>query len=460
MYNSIEKFFELTAKSTENNRWDYKREIHTKPDSSFAELLKDILAFGNSGGGWLVIGVNDDGKIVGIESKIDQTSLGSKILSSIGLQVLFDINYYEIDYNETRLLIGLMYIHDSDRILVAPRDFMGNKNNVIVRGNTIYYRRNCSSISANIEDLNSISFKMAISGTYQFKEPDLQIINKNKEYYYEVKKIDDFLKGEFRFNAFSFSEKLYYIYMGMQTKYTKYEMGVLLGFEIEFIDDYFEGRRLPKLEHLLRAVEIFKLPHDFFFQTTFGNNLPFVHDAAITYVLLEKANSKSELLNYGIGNVMKDVFHSLASEFACFKKWLFTDERLRRTKEEEPLLITISEEDMYETYEKYVEDLDEEVYNKFKRELKTQYYKELEKVPSIKEAFLSEEILNRFVNSDSERVCKFLVELIKEIRIEGNRIKIEYNFVYEVQNRIVRYREYDKENLMVIFKDEIKIEHN
>jgi Putative DNA-binding domain len=456
MYNSLEKFFELTERNTENNRWDYKREIHTKPDSSFAELLKDILAFGNSGGGWLVIGVDDDGKIVGVESKIDQTSLGSKILSSIGIQVLFDLNYYEIDYNDNKLLIGLMYIHDSDRILVAPRDFMGSRNNVIVRGNTIYYRRNSSSVSANIDDLNSIAFKMASKGTYYFKEHELEMIKKNKDLYFKFKSIDDFLKGEFRFNSYSFSEKLYYVYMITQPKYTKYEIGVLLGFEIEYIDDYFEGRRLPKLEHLLRAVEIFKLPHDFFFQPTFGYNMPFVHDAAITYVLLEKSTIKTDMLDYGIGLVIKDVLNRLASEFANFIIWLFADERLKRDTEDS-LSMTISEGNIYDTFEKYVEDIDDELYNKYKKALKTQYYKEIEKVPNSSTKFLSEEILVTFVNSDSRRMCKFLAELIKEISVKDNVIKIEFNFVYEVQNRLVRYREYSDENLKVVFKGEDKL---
>ncbi|QOS79383.1 hypothetical protein JNUCC31_32905 [Paenibacillus sp. JNUCC31] len=54
MYNSQDKFFELVGLGTENNKWDYKRDIYINPNIAFANLLKDILAFSNSGGGWLV----------------------------------------------------------------------------------------------------------------------------------------------------------------------------------------------------------------------------------------------------------------------------------------------------------------------------------------------------------------------------------------------------------------------
>lgn len=69
MYNSQDKFFELVRLGTENNKWDYKRDIHISPNIAFANLLKDILAFSNSGGGWLVLGVDDNSRIIGIEKK-------------------------------------------------------------------------------------------------------------------------------------------------------------------------------------------------------------------------------------------------------------------------------------------------------------------------------------------------------------------------------------------------------
>jgi predicted HTH transcriptional regulator len=96
MYNSLDKFFELVGYGTENNKWDYKRDIHISPNIAFANLLKDILAFANSGGGWLVLGVDDDCSISGVEKKIDPTSLGQKIISTTGEQIVFDLNYYSI----------------------------------------------------------------------------------------------------------------------------------------------------------------------------------------------------------------------------------------------------------------------------------------------------------------------------------------------------------------------------
>lgn len=349
MFNSKEKFYELVLKETENNRWDYKRDIHTKPDSSFAELLKDILALANSGGGWLVLGVDDKGNIVGVDDRIDPTSLGSKILSSIGIQVNFELNYYEIDNEMEVFSVGLLYIYDSERILVAPRDFHDKKSKIILQENTIYFRRNCSSTKANADDLSSLFYKISKRGEYDFKKIDLEILESNKKYYYDVKRVDDFLLGEFQFNALKFSDKLNYIYSAKQSRYTMFEMGILLGFEAEYIDDYFEGKRLPKLEHLLRAIEIFDLPHDYFLQATYHENMPFVNNPAITHVLLDKANSKMSLLNLGMGKVIKKVFYEISHEFECFTDWLFIQERPKKI-EDEYVLDRFSKGYLYDAY--------------------------------------------------------------------------------------------------------------
>ncbi|MCU9601779.1 ATP-binding protein [Pallidibacillus thermolactis] len=47
-----EKLFEILSLGREDKKWDFKQDIHLKKEE-FAELLKDILAFSNSGGGHL-----------------------------------------------------------------------------------------------------------------------------------------------------------------------------------------------------------------------------------------------------------------------------------------------------------------------------------------------------------------------------------------------------------------------
>ncbi|MED2041125.1 ATP-binding protein [Bacillus wiedmannii] len=457
MYNSIEKFYELVAKGTENNRWDYKREIHLSPNSAFANLLKDILAFVNSGGGWLVIGVNDDAEILGLQNKIDTTSLGSKISSAIGEQIMFDLNYYNIPQGDSDILVGLLYVYDSEKVVVAPKDLYGDNGKVIISESTIYYRRNSSSIKANIKDLNSLIHKVSQKGTYKFKKEDLEIISMNKSEYFMGKKEEEFLKGDFKFSAIGFAEKINTIFRLHQSKYTKYEMGILLGFEIDAIDDYFEGKRFPKLEHLLRATEIFNLPHDYFFQTTIGMNMPFVKHPAITYIILEKTNDKLGLFQYGIGEAVKDIFYNLAREFGDFKEWLYHEERESLVPSEDEMN-SVRELHLFNTYEKYLTDLSQPTYERFKKALSIQYYKELERTPSIDEKFLNERIIERLILDNVDSVCKFLAELIKEISIKENKLNIEYNFIYEVQHKLIRHRRYDENNLKVVFTSEEIVE--
>lgn len=450
MYNSQEKFLELVGLGTENNKWDYKRDLHISPNTAFANILKDILAFSNSGGGWLVIGVDDNSGIVGVDKKIDPTSLGEKIISVLGEQILFDLNYYSI-HDEGEKVVGLLYVHDSDKVMVSPKNLFDEKGKAIISEHTIYFRRNASSIKANIDDINILIHKVSLIGKYNLKKEDIQFLKDKKSEYFMFKEEDDFYRGEFQFTVSKFADKLNTIFRFHQSRYTKYEIGILLGFEISAIDDYFEGRRFPKIEHLLRAVEIFELPHDYFFQTTMGMEMPFIQNPLITYIILDKTDHKVDLYQYGFGSAFNFIISDLARNFSYFKMWLYSDRGAYQPNEREVDSLVSRNVRIYETYEKYLLDLSDYQYNKFKKHLKIQYYKEIEKTPDETEKFLNEKIKTRLIYSDTEFVCKFISELIKNIRISGSNLHIEYNFIFEVQNRIIRYRDYDRQNMKVDF---------
>ena len=455
MYNSFDKFYELVEKGTENNKWDYKKEIHLNPNNSFANILKDILAFANSGGGWLVLGVDDDCKIVGVEKMIDPTSLGQKILAITGEQIMFDLNYYNINKDsKSEISVGLLYVYDSEKAVVSPVNLNNDKGKAIVSENTIYYRRNASSIKAYKDDLNSLIYKISQLGKYELKKEDIELIKSKKSEYSFYKSESDFLRGDFKFSVDIFADKLNTIFRFYQSNYTKYEIGILLGFELNAIDEYFEGKRFPKLEHLLRAVEIFDLPHDYFFQTTILMNRPFIQNPLITHVILEKTEDKLGLYNYGFGKAVQKIFYDTAKEFAYFKIWLFCEREKLKPHEDEWSRLTDQNVILYEKYEEFLGDVDEPLYNTFKEHLKVQYYKELEKTPNKNERFLNEKILTQLTYSDTEFVCKFISELIRTIRLVDGKLSIEYNFIYDVQNKLIRYRTYDNQNMRVIFSGE------
>lgn len=459
MYNTIEKVYELLARKSEGDNWDYKEEIHISPNTAFIGILKDILAFGNSGGGWLVLGVNDDGELIGIKEKLDITKLQEKIQTTLGYGINLELNYYELESDGTIFTVGLLFIYDFEKILTCPKTYHNAKGQAIILMDTVYIRRNSSSRQANGEDLTRLIFKLKNSGKYNFSKEELELLERQRYFYQEVKLLDDFLTGEYKFSTMSFADKLNYIYKIKQDKYSKQEIGILLGLELDYLDDYFEGRRFPKLEHLLRAVEIFNLEHDYFFQTTYLENFPFVYNPLVTHTILNKVKAdKFHVVNLGMGNVIKKLIYNLSSEFSAFKKWIITDKRYNKDEMNDSIN-TAFETHIYDEYEHYLAGLSDDIYNKFKEHLKVQYYKELEIGGYGEERYLFDSILFSLCSSNTEKMCKFLNETIKEIKLSADEIVTEYHFLYEIQNQIVRTREYSDDNYEVRFSEEFPLSH-
>jgi hypothetical protein len=74
--------------TVESDALDFKREFDPGSDGEWCELLKDILAMGNSGGGAIVIGVDGSGKSIGVDvtlaRRVDPATVGDKIRKYTG----------------------------------------------------------------------------------------------------------------------------------------------------------------------------------------------------------------------------------------------------------------------------------------------------------------------------------------------------------------------------------------
>ncbi|TVX91833.1 hypothetical protein [Paenibacillus agilis] len=160
------------------------------------------------------------------------------------------------------------------------------------------------------------------------------------------------------------------------------------------------------------------------------------------------------MFNYGFGKAILEILYDTAREFSYFKKWLYCDEREKLKPEENVWSRLTNQNMMYENYERHFENVEESSYNTFKRKLRIQYYKELEKTPNIDVSFLNEKTLTHLTYSSTEYVCKFISELIRNIHIIDGELRIEYNFIYDVENKLIRSRTYDEKNMKVIFKAE------
>ncbi|MFB5936446.1 helix-turn-helix domain-containing protein [Peribacillus frigoritolerans] len=455
MVASREKFFEILALDREDNRWDYKQDIHSKPKELFYELLKDVLAFSNSGGGHLLLGVEDKNhNLVGVSNIIDESDLGQKIHTSLGYSINIELTYFK-HYNEgNEIELGILYIPNAQRIYTSSKTFTGSRN-TIIQSDIVYVRRNTSSINANGDDLQEIAYKIIKHGKYEFSELDKSIIKRNKEFADRAARVYEYLEGKYKFSSINFSSKLQELFYN-QVKHNKLEFAILLGLDEERIDDYFDGLAVPRIEHILRANEIFKLPTDYFFQPTINLRKPLWYSPMISYCIIDKVVvGKDILFEIDKGEFFRTVFMQMAISVHKFKEWLHSS---RTEKPKDDIALLFSD---YNDLDDYVSTLSDEKLANYKRHLSRQFYKLLEVAGSgverEEDLLLPEErIILHLTGFNDEFICRIINESIKEIKVEDkNNISIEFHYYYELKNLIIKGRTYNSEKVMVEFKEEM-----
>src|SRR5579871_924607 len=118
----------------ESQTLEFKRD-----SSSLDSILKSVIAFANTVGGILLIGVEDDGSIVGIsDSSKVQEQLANSIAHRIKPQIIPDINVVEVK-NKSVIVIQIEHVP-------APY-FLENKG----EENGVYYRLGNSNRPASKE---------------------------------------------------------------------------------------------------------------------------------------------------------------------------------------------------------------------------------------------------------------------------------------------------------------------
>ena len=140
----------------EDNAWDYKQQVNFSDKTGFAKFLKHVLAFSNFRGGYLLLGVGDDRRILGVTEEIDQADLGGKVEADLEFPLDLKLCYFTHHADGYSIRLGLLYIPPSQEILVSKKDFP-ERNKPIVRKDDVYYRRNTRSIKATAQDYNQCS---------------------------------------------------------------------------------------------------------------------------------------------------------------------------------------------------------------------------------------------------------------------------------------------------------------
>ena len=449
---SKDKFFEIIDTGREDNKWDFKKEFNISKKGEFYEFLKDALAFTNSGGGYLLLGVEDKThQLVGVSSIVDEAELGEKIETTLGFSLDVKVLFFEHLHEGGSINLGLIYIPNSKKVRVSPKDFTGEKN-VIIQSNVIYVRRNTRSIRINGEELEQLLSKAKHKGEFQFSEHDIRIIERNKSLLYLHNQLIDLLKGKYTFTALNFADKLHQIYIN-QTKYNKMEFATLIGLEQDKIHDYFEGKAFPKLEQILRSTKIFDLATDFFFQPTYNLRYPIWRNPLVNYCIIEKVTNKQELFKIDEGDLFYEVFWQLGKSMVIFHDWIFSEYNEPQNNEDDIFYIP----PRYDFLNQYVSKLSKEKITEFKKHLSVQHYKILQVAgygnKENSELMPAEMIIQYLLGSDDEFICRILNESIGEITIHGKNIEVDFHFFEEVKKLMVRGREYNPKTVSLEFTE-------
>lgn len=138
-----------------------------------------------------------------------------------------------------------------------------------------------------------------------------------------------------------------------------------------------------------------------------------------------------------------------------FKRWLNSPRQVKPTDEVELMFSN------YDELNDYVVDLTDEQLSDYKKHLAVQFYKLLEQIDLSdfnRSNLMEEEFIIRIIGSNDEYICRIINEAIKEIKVTNdNEIDIEFHYLYELKNLVVRGRGYNTEEVKVDLTEERRI---
>lgn len=142
---------------TESKYLDFKREFDVSSNAEWCEIIKDIVAFANSGGGIIVFGVNNDASNASVDTtaiyKLDVADITNKIEAYTGFQFA-EIEVVEVQRDGD--MRAAFTIGSADTPIVFTRPGVdvvvkGKQRPAFARG-TVYFRHGAKSEPGNRDD--------------------------------------------------------------------------------------------------------------------------------------------------------------------------------------------------------------------------------------------------------------------------------------------------------------------
>lgn len=158
---SAEHLQHLIMSGGETDELDFKEQLNLTSTKGKYEFLKDVAAFANATGGYIVVGVSNDGTGVGLTEKIDLSDIHNIIESFFGFPI--GVAYCQHTLADKNIY-GLVYIPNvTERVVVVPKSGNysdGCKTKSVICEGDVYYRRGSRSIKARPEDYELIMRKL------------------------------------------------------------------------------------------------------------------------------------------------------------------------------------------------------------------------------------------------------------------------------------------------------------
>jgi len=140
---------------------EFKEKFNVNSNQDWCEIIKDIVAMANSGGGAILIGVKNDGTPSGFDVasvlELDPAQLTDKIAKYTGDQ-FSEFEITEIDKNGYKIAVFLIYGASVPMVFIRPGTYNieGGKQRTAFGKGTIYFRHGAKSEPGNSNDLRKV----------------------------------------------------------------------------------------------------------------------------------------------------------------------------------------------------------------------------------------------------------------------------------------------------------------
>jgi hypothetical protein len=159
---------ELINEGYERNDLDYKESLNLKERRQLLELAKDIFGFANSGGGYIVIGVTDEGVPQGLPLDFheDQADIDNRVNKYLNRPVYFQYREVIRTIGNEQKKFGILYVQPSEWVIVPSKDGVyrhkKKTKQVFLANLHVFVRKDAKTTPASSEDYDRLAKQIAV----------------------------------------------------------------------------------------------------------------------------------------------------------------------------------------------------------------------------------------------------------------------------------------------------------